>query len=259
MVVLIVSLVSIIFLLYVIPYSKSDEFCEQYPLVWIGFTVQWLSSIGLEIYHTKETYDRSIYGKMRISIMVIGQPVIDILCMIIVFICVHKCRDSPEILKTAYYVTIITFGWSLLRQLIMLSFFIFVDVVEPISTIGIVAFGVIFTVMWSYLSKGVYKKVLTIDTSYIKLPLLIIFGLIDIFVYFSINAITYFVIMVYITFLNSLPKSPEDILLKLVCAFIPPLLAAGFTFGLKWWAPQNETAPETPDPVGQRRDGYEQV
>ena len=130
--------------------------------------MQWVCSIGLEIYHhvTKETYGDSIYTNMRISIMVTGQPVIDILCiiiiifMLIVFVCVYKCKDSPVTLKTAYYAVIITFGWSLLRQLIMLLFYVFVYAAEPISTIGIVAFGVIFTVMWSYLSTGVYKKVL---------------------------------------------------------------------------------------------------
>ena len=165
MVVLIVSLVSIVFLFYIIPYSKLDDFSGRYPLVWIGFALQWACSIGLEIYHTKETYGDSIYTNMRISIMVTGQLVIDILCiiiiifMLIVFVCVYKCKDSPVTLKTAYYAVIITFGWSLLRQLIMLLFYVFVYAAEPISTIGIVAFGVIFTVMWSYLSTGVYKKV----------------------------------------------------------------------------------------------------
>ena len=72
--------------------------------------------------------------------------------------------------------------------------------------------------------------------------------------------------MVYITFLNSLSKCRADgLVLKLICAFFPPLLAAGFTFGLNWWAPhdpahdQNETAQETPDPVRQRRNSYEQI
>ena len=243
MVVLIVSLVSIVFLVYIISYiyTKSDDFSGRYPLVWIGFALQWVCNTGLEISHIIETYDRSTYGNMRLSIMVIGQPVIDILCMIIVSICVNKCRDSPEILKTIYYAMIVTFGWSLLRQLIMLSFYAFVYAAEPISTIGIVAFGVIFTVAWSYLSKGVYDKVRTIKNCYVKWLLIIIFVLIDVFVYFSINAITYFAIMVYITFLNSLPKSPADgLVLKLICAFIPSILAAGFTFGLKWWAHQKK-------------------
>ena len=64
--------------------------------------MQWLSSISLEIYHIKEIYDHSIYGSMRIIIMVIGQLVIDILCiicMIIVFVCVDKYRKSPETFK----------------------------------------------------------------------------------------------------------------------------------------------------------------
>ena len=165
MVVLIVSFVSIVFLFYIIPYSKLDDFSGRYPLVWIGFAMQWVCSMGLEIYHTKETYGDSIYTNMRISITVIGQLVIDILCiiiilcMLIVFVCMYKCRDSPVTLKTAYYVAIVTFGWSLLRQLIMLLFYALVYTAESISTIGIVAFGVIFTVVWSYLSTGVYKKV----------------------------------------------------------------------------------------------------
>ena len=163
MVVVIASLVSIIFLVYIMPYTKSDDFSGQYPLVWIGFFLQWACNIGLEISHIIETYDCSTYGNMRLSIMVIGQLVIDILCMIIVSICVHKCRDSLEILKTIYYAMLVTFGWSLLRQLIMLSFYTFVYAAESISTIGIVAFGVIFTVVWSHLSKGVYKKVQDIN------------------------------------------------------------------------------------------------
>ena len=167
MVVLIVSLVSIVFLLYIIPYSKSDDFSGRCPLVWIGFALQWLCNIGLEISHIIETYDHSTYGIMRISIMVIGQPGIDIICMITVFLCVCACRKSPEFLKTAYYAMIITFGWSLLRQLVMLLFYAFVYATEPISTIGIVAFGVIFTVV-SYLSTGVYKKVLDINSCLCK-------------------------------------------------------------------------------------------
>ena len=260
MVVLTISSVSIVFLFYIIPYSKSDELCEQYPLVWIGFVVQWWSSIGLEIYHAKETYDHSIYGNMRILIMVVAQPVIDIICLFI-FLCMRKCRKPPKTLKAvAYYAMIITFSWSLLRKLIMVLFYAFVYAAEPISTIGIVAFGVIFTVVWSYLSKGVYEKVLTINTSCVKWLFLIVFGLIDVFIYFSINAITYFAIMVYITFLNSLPKSPADgLVLKLICAFIPSLLAAGFTFCLKRWEPHDPAHETVPDPVGQRRDDYEQI
>ena len=211
---------------------------NPYPL---GFAMQWVCSMGLEIYHTKETYGDSIYTNMRILIMVTGQLVIDILCIIIIlcmlimFVCMYKCRDSPVTLKIAYYVAIVTFGWSLLRQLIMLLFYAFVYTAEPISTIGIVAFGVIFTVVWSYLSTGVYKKVWNIKFCCVKWLFLIIFVLIDVSVYFSIIAITYFAIMVYITFLNSLPKSPADgLVLKLICAFIPSILAAGFTFGLNW-------------------------
>ena len=140
----------------------------------------------------------------------------------------------------------------------MLSFYTFVHATESISTIGIIAFSVIFTIMWSYLSKEVYDKVPTINNCCVK-SLRLIFFLSGVLAHFSINTITYFTIVVYITFLNSLPKSPEHFLLELVCAFIPPLLAAGFTFGLQWWAPQNKIAMETPDPVGQRRDGYEPV
>jgi hypothetical protein len=221
--------------------------------------VQWLGNIALEIYHTEETYGPGIYGYMRISIMVIAQPVIDIICMILVFLCVHMCRTSPELLKTAYYAMIITFGWSLLRQLIMLLFYTFVYAAEPISVVGIVAFGVIFTIMWSYLSNGVYEKTLTIGVKYLFLITLSYF-LIDVFVYFSINAITYFAIMVYITFLNSLPKSSGDdgLVLKLICAFIPPLLAAGFTFCLKRSVPKNETAPD-PETPRQRRNDYQSI
>jgi hypothetical protein len=223
--------------------------------------MQWLGNIALEIYHTEETYSPGVYGYMRISIMVIGQPMIDIICMILVFLCVRKCRKSPEILKTAYYAMIITFGWSLLRQLIMLLFYAFVYAAEPISVVGIVAFGVIFTIMWSYVSNGVYK---TIDTSCVRKYLLLItllYFLVEVFVYFSINAITYFAIMVYITFLNSLPKSSGDdgLVLKLICAFIPPLLAAGFTFSLKRWVPKKETTPETPDPAEQGSHGYQPI
>ena len=217
MIVLIVSLVSIVFLFYIIPYTKLDYFCEQYPLVWMGFTVQWLSSIGLEIYHTIETYGDSMYTNMRILITVVGQLVIDILCiiiilwMVIMFVCVYKrTKHSPVTLKIAYYVAIVTFGWSLLRQLIILSFYAFVYATEPISTIGIVAFGIIFTIAWSYLSTGVYKKVWTINCKIchecVKWLLLIIFGLIDVFVYLSINVITYFTIMVYITFWTLCPN-----------------------------------------------------
>ena len=225
--------------------------------------MQWVCNIIFECYHDKETYDHRTYGNIRISIMATVQPVMDIilLCIITALLLCSACKKSPKILKKAYYAAIIGFGWSLLRQLIMLSFFIFVHVVEPISTIGIVAFGVIFTVAWSYFSTGVYKEVWNIKICCVKWLLLIIFVLIDMFVYFSINAITYFVIMVYITFLNSLPKSPADILLQLVCAFIPSLLAAGFTFGLNQWASQNKTAIEkkTSDSVQQRRDGYQSV
>ena len=155
--------------------------------------MQWVCSMGLEIYHTKETYGDSIYTNMRISITVIGQLVIDILCiiiilcMLIVFVCMYKCRDSPVTLKTAYYVAIVTFGWSLLRQLIMLLFYALVYTAESISTIGIVAFGVIFTIIWSYRSKRVYNKVLTINDCYVKWLLLTVYGFIDMFVYFSIN------------------------------------------------------------------------
>ena len=149
--------------------------------------MQWVCNIVFECYH-KETYDGT-YGIIRISIMAIVQPVMDItiLCISTALLLYHACRKSPKILKKAYYAAIIDFGWFLLRQLIMLSFFVFVHVVEPISTIGIVAFGVIFTIIWSYRSKRVYNKVLTINDCYVKWLLLTVYGFIDMFVYFSIN------------------------------------------------------------------------
>ena len=170
---------------------------------------------------------------MTITIMVVDQLALDVLCMIFDFVYVCKYRKPPEALKTAYYAVIVTFGWSMLRQLTMLLFFTFVYPIEAISTVGIVAFGIIFAFIWAYLSKGVYEKVVNIDNFYVKCPFLITYILIDVFVYFSINAITYFAIMVYITFLNSLSKSPDSQVLQLICAFLPPLLAAGFTFYLK--------------------------
>ena len=124
----------------------------------------------------------------------------------------------------------------------MLLFFVLVYFTEPISTVGIVTFGVIFAFMWSYLSKFVYKKVLAIGTNSIKYPVLITYTLVDVFVYFSINALTYFAIMMYITFLNSLPKAPVDSLIKLICAFLPSLLAAAFSVYLKKWAKKQTSA-----------------
>jgi hypothetical protein len=59
-----------------------------------------------------------------------------------------------------------------------------------------------------------------------------------------------------------LPKSPGDdgLVLKLICSFVPPLLAAGFTFCLKRWVPKKETQtapdPETPR---QRRNDYQSI
>ena len=261
MIVLIISSVSIIFLFYIIPYTKSDDLCKQYPLVWIGFALQWLGNIGLEIDHIKETYDHGIYSNMRIVIMVVVQLALDVLSMIFVFVYVYKFRKSPKILKTANYAMIITFSWSLLRQLIMLLFFTSIYPIEAISTVGIVAFGIIFAFIWAYLSKGVYEKVVNIDNFYVKCPFLITYILIDMFVYFSINAITYFAIMVYITFLNSLSKSPDSQVLQLICAFLPPLLAAGFTFYLKRRTKKEKgerKAGKAPR-RRRRRDGYESI
>ena len=243
MIVLIVSSVSIVFLLYIVPYSKSDELCRGYPLVGIGFALQWLGNLGLEIYHITETYDHGVYGNMRIVFMVVAQLVIDILFMISVFAYAYMNRKSDQDIAAYHYTFVVTFGWSLLRQLIMLLFFAFVYFTEPISTVGIVAFGVIFAFMWSYLSKFVYEKVLAIGTNSIKYPVLITYTLVDVFVYFSINALTYFAIMMYITFLNSLPKAPVDsLLIKLICAFLPSLLAAAFTVYLKKWAKKQTSA-----------------
>ena len=164
MIVLIASSVSIVFLLYIIPYSKSDELCKQYPLVGIGFALQWMGNLGLEIYHIKETYDHGVYGNLRIIFMVVAQLVIDILCMISVFAYMYMHKKPNQETSAYRYTFVVTFGWSLLRQLIMLFFFAlnFVYFTEPISTVGVVAFGVIFTFMWSYLSKFVYGKVLAI-------------------------------------------------------------------------------------------------
>ena len=264
MIVLVVSWIfSIIFLLYFIPFTKSadDGLCEQYmldceqcPLVWIGFVIQWLGYMGLEIYHLNETYDRGVYGNMRLVFMVVAPPLIDILCIICVSVYAYKCRKPPEYLKIAYYAVLITFVWSLLRQLILLLFIAMVYFVEPISAVGIVAFGIIFAFMWSYLSKRVYKEVLAISNVYVKCLLLVTFFLIDIFGYFSINAITFFTIMVYITFLNSLPKSSADgLALKLICAFLPALLAAGFTFCLSRWFPKKEAKKGSDNAPGQRK------
>ena len=150
--------------------------------------MQCVCNIVFECYH-KETYDGT-YGNIRISLMAIVQPVMDITILCISIYCTASlsCMQKvAKILKKAYYAAIIDFGWFLLRQLIMLSFFVFVHVVEPISTIGIVAFGVIFTIIWSYRSKRVYNKVLTINDCYVKWLLLTVYGFIDMFVYFSIN------------------------------------------------------------------------
>ena len=125
----------------------------------------------------------------------------------------------------------------------MLLFFVLVYFTEPISTVGIVTFGVIFAFMWSNLSKFVYEKVLAIGTNSIKYPILIIYTLVDVFVYLSINALTYLTIMMYITFLNSLPKEPVDSLpIKLICALLPSLLAAAFTVYFKKWAKKQTSA-----------------
>ena len=86
----------------------------------------------------------------------------------------------------------------------------------------------------------------------IKYPILIIYTLVDVFVYLSINALTYFTIMMYIALLNSLPKEPVDsLLIKLICAFLPSLLAAAFTAYFKKWAKK-----QTSDPAAENGGAY---
>ena len=135
MIVLIVSLISIIFLLYDIPYTKLDDLHGRYPSVWIGLTLQWFCNISLEIYHVVETYHHHFYGNMRIAMLIV-QPALDILCMSFVFAYVYHKQSA------IYCAVLVTFGWSLLRQLISLFFFTFVYPIEIISTVGIVAFGI---------------------------------------------------------------------------------------------------------------------
>ena len=58
--------------------------------------------------------------------------------------------------------------------------------------------------------------------------------------YISINVITYLVIVLYITFLNSLQKSPDMLVLQIIFAFLPPILAAVLTHALKKWTKKQE-------------------
>ena len=112
-VVLVLMLVSIILLLIFIciwlPYTKLqlDHLCGQCPSVLIGLALLWLGNISFEIYHIVDIKDHglyNIYGIMRIVIMVIAQPVLDIiLCVIFAFFYVYKCRnESPELLYLSF-------------------------------------------------------------------------------------------------------------------------------------------------------------
>ena len=240
---MLVSVILVVLLIYVLlPQYKKDDLYGQYPSVWIGLALQWLGNIALEIYHIHETYDYGLYGNMRIT-MLIAQPTLDVLCMII-SVFVYKCGGSvlKPSLETVYRAMIITFGWALLRQFILLFFFTAVYPIEIISTIGIVAFGIIIAFMWSYMGKKLCEIVQGGRNKKIKQCL--IYALIT-FVYFSINVIAYLLIVLYITFLNSLQNLPFSLVLKIIFAFSPPLLAALFTRILKKcpWNPREGYQP----------------
>ena len=241
LVLMLVSIILVLFLIYILlPLYKRDDLYGQYPSVWIGLALQWLGNIALEIYLIEETYDHGLYGNMRIA-MLIAQPTLDVLCMIIVF--VYECSGSElkPPLEAVYQAMIITFGWALLRQFISLFFFMAVYPIETISTVGIVAVCIIIAFMWSYMGKKLCEIV---QRGRNKKYLILIYALI-IFVYFSINVIAYLVIVLYITFLNSLQNLPFSLVLKIIFAFSPPLLAALFTRILKKcpWNPREGYQP----------------
>ena len=135
----------------------------------------------------------------------------------------------------------------------MLFFFIAVYPTEIVSTVGFVALGIIITFIWAYLSKRVYKTVLSINSLAKKCLLFLLYAPIDTFVYFSINIITYYylVIMVYITFLNTLQTSPDSmsLIFQIIFSFLPPILAAAFTHALNMWMKRSRNP----------RDDYERI
>ena len=242
LVLMLVSLILVLFFIYVLlPLYKRDDLYGQYPSVWICLALQWLGNIGLEIYHSKETYNHGLYGNIRIALLVVLLA-LDVLCMSTIFACGYR-RGQKPLPEAAYYAVIITFGWALLRQLISLLFLTAVYLIEIVSTVGIVAFGIIIAFMWSYVGKklcevvqrGKNKKICTKFLTYALIM----------FVHFSINVVTYLTIVLYITFLNSLQNLPFSLVLKIIFAFSPPLLAAFFTRILKkcFWNPRENYDP----------------
>ena len=266
MIVLVLKVVPIIVLLliYVLlpcTYTKKqlDHLYEQCPSVWTGLALLWMANIGLEVCHIAEIEDRGFYRKMRIA-MLVAQPFFDASCIGIVFFYKHV-REQKPCLEVAYCAALITFGWALLRQLISLFFFTAVYPVEIISTIGIVAFGIIIAFMCAYCSKrlceawqsdndGNDNAKRNFGTKY--LIILIINHILITFVYFFIIVITYFLIMLYITFLNSFQKSPGSLFLQIIFAFLPSILAAAFTFALEKWTKSTQDNKNS-------RNGYERV
>ena len=257
-IVLVLMLVSIIFFFFLLifvllPYTKLqlDDLHERCPSVGLGLVLLWFVNIGIEIYHIVEIEDRGLYHNMRIAMLVV-QFAIDISCMSIAFAYKNR-RGQKPLLKAAYYAVIITFGWVLLRQLISLLFFTAVFLVEIISTIGIVAFGIIIAFMWAYFSKHLFEAGQSDNAKFNFVTKCLIYILI-LFVYLSIDVITYFVIILYITFLNSFQKSPGS-LFRIIFSFFPPILAAVFTHFLKRWAKKEEGTQDNKN----SRKGYETI
>ena len=250
MIELIMSLVSIIFLLYIIPYNKWRNLQEQYPSVWLGLALQWFGSIGLEIYLLRETYDHHFYGKMRIAMLIV-EPALDVLCMIFVFAYVYK-NSKPS--QAVFCAMIVTFSWSMLRQLISLFFFTPVYPIEIVSTVGIVAFGITIAFMWAHFSKT-HCETGQSDNDHdvsdtnnantvccIQVCMSILIYALNTFAYFSIIIVTYFLIILYITFLNSFQTSPDNISLvfMIIFSFLPPILAAAFEHTLEKWTKKDD-------------------
>ena len=243
--------------LILIPYTKLDHLFEHYPSVWIGFILQWFGNTGLEIYHIVyvETlpYDPSyrLYGSIRIG-MLVGQASFDALCISLVSITVHKCASQP-LGKALYCAAITTFSLSLLRQIISQIFFMPVYPIEIISTLGIVALGIVITFKWASLSKILpdhkimqNNNIIIVKCLDLSLPKFLTYVL-NTVVYVLINTFTYLVIMLYITFLNSFQKSPFSLLLQIIFALLPSLSSAIFSrYGLDRWTGDSKKTREAP-------------
>ena len=225
LVIVFLSLLVFAIFLCPIPYNKLGYLYEKYTSVWVGAMIQGIGHFGLEVSHTILTYEESYYSSMRILICI--QVLLACLTIFFYYMYLILRKKQPHS-KAAYCAIITIFGLCLVCQIIPLIFFMAIYPIEIISTVGLVALGEVIIFTWASMSKRLTQRLSTKKCYYLL-------SVICSFLYVPINVVMYFVIVLYITFLNSLQKSPDSQIIQLIFALLPPTATAIFSYVLDKW------------------------